>query len=46
MEGGRQSGRQSGSLDDLTVLATGWFGTSVMLSSEGKGPVAHESTRE
>ena len=35
---------RSQKIDDLPVLATQWSGTSAMLSSKVKGPVAHGST--
>ena len=37
--------KESQKIDDLPVLATRRSGTSAMLSSEVKGPVAHGSTR-
>ena len=41
---GKQSEVRSQKIDDLSVLATRWSGTSAMLSSKVDCPVAHGST--
>ena len=36
---------ESQKMDDLTILATCWFGTLGMLSSQVNGPVGNKSTQ-
>ena len=40
----KERNKESQKIDDLLILATCQFGTSVMLSDEGNSPVVHGST--